>query len=94
MKAPNRDVDESFCEQSHIHNRDGLLFAKFAPSGSSRILQFALFPEDRYPVSYYSLRARMRYTIESIHRSIPLYEAWNKPEKAEEWRTELADSKD
>jgi hypothetical protein len=29
------------------------------------------------------------HTIESIKNLIELYEAWNKPEKAEEWRSKL-----
>jgi hypothetical protein len=29
------------------------------------------------------------HTLESWHNLIELYEAWNKPEKAEEWRTKL-----
>ena len=29
------------------------------------------------------------HTIESLNNLIALYEAWNKPEKAEEWRTKL-----
>jgi len=29
------------------------------------------------------------YTIDSIKNLIDLYEAWNKPEKAEKWRTKL-----
>ena len=29
------------------------------------------------------------HTIESLNQIIDLYEAWNKPEKAEKWRTEL-----
>jgi hypothetical protein len=29
------------------------------------------------------------HTIESINNLIELYEAWNKPEKAEEWRAKL-----
>jgi hypothetical protein len=29
------------------------------------------------------------HTLESWHNLINLYEAWNKPEKAEEWRAKL-----
>jgi len=29
------------------------------------------------------------HTIESLNNLIDLYEAWNKPEEAEEWRTKL-----
>jgi len=29
------------------------------------------------------------HTLESLHNLITLYEAWNKPEKAEEWRAKL-----
>jgi hypothetical protein len=29
-------------------------------------------------------------TIESLNNLIELYEAWNKPEKAKEWRAKLA----
>jgi len=29
------------------------------------------------------------HTIESINNLIELYEAWNKPEKAEQWRAKL-----
>jgi len=29
------------------------------------------------------------HTLESSHNLIELYEAWNKPEKAEEWRAKL-----
>jgi hypothetical protein len=31
-----------------------------------------------------------RYTVESLKNLIEPYEAWNKPEKAEEWRAKLA----
>jgi hypothetical protein len=30
------------------------------------------------------------HTIESLDNLIDLYEAWNKPEKANEWREKLA----
>ena len=29
------------------------------------------------------------HTLESLNNLIALYEAWNKPEKAEEWRAKL-----
>ena len=29
------------------------------------------------------------YTVESLENLITLYEAWNKPEKAKEWRAKL-----
>ncbi|MFC1795305.1 tetratricopeptide repeat protein [Planctomycetota bacterium] len=29
------------------------------------------------------------HTLESLNNLIELYEAWNKPEKAKEWRAEL-----
>jgi hypothetical protein len=29
------------------------------------------------------------YTFESLNNLIDLYEAWNKPDKAEEWRAKL-----
>ena len=29
------------------------------------------------------------HTVESLNELIDLYEAWNKPEKAEEWRAQL-----
>ena len=32
-------------------------------------------------------------TLESWNNLIDLYEAWNKPEKAEEWRAKLAQTK-
>ncbi|MFC1636961.1 tetratricopeptide repeat protein [Planctomycetota bacterium] len=31
-------------------------------------------------------------TFESWHNLISLYEAWNKPEKAEEWRAKLSET--
>jgi hypothetical protein len=34
------------------------------------------------------------HTIESWHNLIDLYEAWNKPEKAKEWRAKLMQIKD
>jgi hypothetical protein len=34
------------------------------------------------------------HTIESLNSLIDLYEAWNKPEKANEWRTKLAQIED
>jgi tetratricopeptide (TPR) repeat protein len=34
------------------------------------------------------------YTLESLKNFIDLYEAWNKPEKAEEWRGKLAQIED
>ena len=34
------------------------------------------------------------HTSESLKNQIRLYEAWNKPEKAEEWRTKLAQRND
>jgi hypothetical protein len=30
------------------------------------------------------------HTLESWHNLIDLYEAWDKPEKAEEWRAKLS----
>jgi len=30
------------------------------------------------------------HTLESVNNLIALYEAWNKPEKANEWRAKLA----
>jgi len=30
------------------------------------------------------------HTLESMNNIIELYEAWNKPEKAEEWRAKLS----
>jgi hypothetical protein len=38
--------------------------------------------------------AKARYTLESLVNLIALYEAWNKPEKAEEWRLKLAQIED
>jgi hypothetical protein len=32
-------------------------------------------------------------TLESLQSLITLYEAWNKPEKAEEWRVKLPQTK-
>ena len=32
------------------------------------------------------------HTKESLNNLIALYEAWNKPEKAEEWRTKLPET--
>jgi Flp pilus assembly protein TadD len=34
------------------------------------------------------------HTLESMNNLIALYEAWNKPEKAEAWRTKLAQIED
>ncbi|MFC1634823.1 tetratricopeptide repeat protein [Planctomycetota bacterium] len=34
------------------------------------------------------------HTIESLNNLIDLYEDWNKPEKAEEWRAKLAQIED
>jgi hypothetical protein len=34
------------------------------------------------------------HTIESCHNLIDLYEAWNKPEKAKEWRATLTQIED
>ena len=34
------------------------------------------------------------HTIESWHNLIDLYEAWDKPEKAYEWRAKLPESKE
>ena len=34
------------------------------------------------------------HTLESLNNLIDLYEYWNKPEKAEEWRTRLAQIED
>ena len=33
------------------------------------------------------------HTLESLNNLIDLYESWNKPEKAEEWRTKLLQTK-
>ena len=34
------------------------------------------------------------HTIQSLNNLIDLYEAWNKPEKAEEWRAKMTQIED
>ena len=41
------------------------------------------------PVRRLKLGDSHRHTLESWHRSIDLYEAWDKSEKANEWRAKL-----
>ena len=35
-----------------------------------------------------------QHTLESLNNLIDLYEAWNKPEKAEKWRAKLIQTED
>jgi len=44
---------------------------------------------DAFELSFRVLNPLDQITIESIGKIVELYEAWNKPEKAEEWRAKL-----
>jgi hypothetical protein len=44
-------------------------------------------------LSYRVLGPLDQITIESIGKILELYEAWGKPEKAEEWRAKLPQTK-
>jgi len=50
-------------------------------------------PHEFFEGRYSQLGSTHPHTIEPWHTLIGLQEAWNKPEKAKEWRVELSQTK-
>ncbi len=69
-----------------IHNmvRLGWVYTKQQSYSEAEVLLL-----DAFELSYRVLGPLDHITIESIGKIVALYKAWNKPEKAEEWRAKL-----